>query len=538
MITHLRLKCSVLALAAAAVVSGGVAAPAHATNSGLGIGTPTATSLTGTTYTVHNNNSGGIYSGFWAGTLTMGTGGATLNYSDGTTISFSATNTTSTSALKMYQVFSGEDPQWGGHGNYTNAYTDPAIATTTGSTNSGVNGVTGLWTDWATTQGTGDCGASLVPTTTGVVKTCAGISTITFTFSRPITDAILHIGNLGGTSNYIGGSNRTIAFGSWGTLHLTSGQTVTQLASAGNFQGSGSTITAATPVLDYNLGSAGVGSGSVQVNGTYSSITMVLDLNMTMVSPTWVTSTNQTVATSTALGDASSFEGIAFQWTGGTYAALNAVPDVPQFTNWFNANGGTCSDTATTVSTGTWIYTPGASSCSRPGYEFKGWNTKPSGDGLGFVPGGPTQVTGDNTLYAQWTELTPAAAPTPTSVPTANATDGDPSATPRKRVIPAGQVAPVPFSPNGSSTPAPGSSLMDGPERIALPGTDTWVSRIVIPGQGTWTVSGGRARFLPLKTFRGTTQVRYRVQDLNGKYADSTFTVITSDVPSSINGGR
>jgi uncharacterized repeat protein (TIGR02543 family) len=67
-----------------------------------------------------------------------------------------------------------------------------------------------------------------------------------------------------------------------------------------------------------------------------------------------------------------------------------------------SANGGSGGVPALTGPAGTWTAAPDGSSLTRAGYAFAGWNTAPDGSGLSFAPGAALQLTGDNTLYAQW----------------------------------------------------------------------------------------------------------------------------------------
>lgn len=78
----------------------------------------------------------------------------------------------------------------------------------------------------------------------------------------------------------------------------------------------------------------------------------------------------------------------------------------PTWTLTYDANGGSSAPSPQSGVDGTWVSTPGAGSISRPGFTFAGWNTRPDGSGLGFAPGAPTQLSGDNTLFAQWTPIT------------------------------------------------------------------------------------------------------------------------------------
>lgn len=66
------------------------------------------------------------------------------------------------------------------------------------------------------------------------------------------------------------------------------------------------------------------------------------------------------------------------------------------------ANGGSGSVASVVGDAGTWASAPGGSSLSKPGYVFAGWNTSSDGSGMSFAAGASLQLSGDNTLYAQW----------------------------------------------------------------------------------------------------------------------------------------
>jgi hypothetical protein len=106
--------------------------------------------------------------------------------------------------------------------------------------------------------------------------------------------------------------------------------------------------------------------------------------------------------------------------SGGSQGGSSPTPIVLPpvlFTLGYDANGGTCSVTNSgPVESTAWTSVPTAEQCTRPGYTLLGWNPRSDGgDPLGFSPGGSTQMTGDNTLYAIW-QAVPAAAPPTTSV--------------------------------------------------------------------------------------------------------------------------
>lgn len=87
-----------------------------------------------------------------------------------------------------------------------------------------------------------------------------------------------------------------------------------------------------------------------------------------------------------------------------------------------DANGGSCTATAITGSAGTWAPLPEASACTKDGSTLSGWTTQ---DGkLSFAPGAQVNLTGGNTLVAQWSARTaaqPGASTGPASQPAAAA---------------------------------------------------------------------------------------------------------------------
>ena len=73
----------------------------------------------------------------------------------------------------------------------------------------------------------------------------------------------------------------------------------------------------------------------------------------------------------------------------------------------YNANGGTGSHSDTGIPGGTvyTVLTPQEAGITRPGYSFTGWNTAPDGSATAYQPGDTIVITGDVTLYAQWTRI-------------------------------------------------------------------------------------------------------------------------------------
>lgn len=123
----------------------------------------------------------------------------------------------------------------------------------------------------------------------------------------------------------------------------------------------------------------------------------------------------------------------------------------------------------------------------------------------------------------------------PAVLPASSASE--PAATPRRTVIPAKSTKPVMFSPMKTASPAENSRLQVKASEIASARGSRWTNRVVVPGKGTWRLVAGQVQFTPVAGFKGELTIRYRVRDLNGMYADSTYTVVTSEVPSSIGSG-
>ena len=67
----------------------------------------------------------------------------------------------------------------------------------------------------------------------------------------------------------------------------------------------------------------------------------------------------------------------------------------------FDANGGTGAMDVLTADLGTTVTLP-ASTFTRDGYVFAGWNTAADGTGTAIVNGGQLTLGSDATLYAQW----------------------------------------------------------------------------------------------------------------------------------------
>lgn len=115
--------------------------------------------------------------------------------------------------------------------------------------------------------------------------TCSNRGTLTITFSRPVTNPVLHLGGLGGTST--NGSSIT----STRAVHVLTGSspagaTLSLLPGAVNMAVGGGTIDVANPAyvgtscsaLSPGAATQLSGCGSVRVNGTVTSVTFRIDL--------------------------------------------------------------------------------------------------------------------------------------------------------------------------------------------------------------------------------------------------------------------
>ena len=105
--------------------------------------------------------------------------------------------------------------------------------------------------------------------------------------------------------------------------------------------------------------------------------------------------------------------------SGTTYQAgnnLTVTADVTLYAQWtplptfsvtYNPNGGTGGTTDADITSGT-QYTVKSDTdvgVTRTGFTFAGWNTEAGGGGTSYQAGSDLTVTGDVTLYAQWTPL-------------------------------------------------------------------------------------------------------------------------------------
>ena len=73
----------------------------------------------------------------------------------------------------------------------------------------------------------------------------------------------------------------------------------------------------------------------------------------------------------------------------------------------YNPNGGTGGTTDANITSGTQytVKSDTEAGVTRTGYTFASWNTEAGGGGTSYQAGSDLTVTGDVTLYAQWTPL-------------------------------------------------------------------------------------------------------------------------------------
>lgn len=137
---------------------------------------------------------------------------------------------------------------------------------------------------------------------------CSNVSTVTIQFSAPVSNAIIHLANIGGNGNRVTYRSNDFSRGFDWTLYskwkLTSGQRIEMLSgeSTTNITVDGDTIRSkyipqglgARPGIGecpYNSQTCrnknGTGSGSFLIHGTYSAITFNIDLGFSLVNYGW-----------------------------------------------------------------------------------------------------------------------------------------------------------------------------------------------------------------------------------------------------------
>ena len=163
---------------------------------------------------------------------------------------------------------------------------------------------------------------------------CSNVSTVTIQFSALVSNAIIHLANLGGNGNRITYRSDDFSRGFDWTLYskwkLTSGQRLEMLSgdSTTNITVDGNTIrnkytpqgVGARPGIGecpYNSQSCrnknGTGSGSFLIHGTYSAITFDIDLGFSLVNYGWNETPTDALVDSIGNTNNQLVEGVAVQ---------------------------------------------------------------------------------------------------------------------------------------------------------------------------------------------------------------------------------
>lgn len=196
------------------------------------------------------------------GTSGIPSGGSTLSqldYSDGATVIASVTGSVivpgGTNTFCMRNEGTG-NCNWGAAPSavdFTGVYSDDAVKDTNGIPVKFTSNSAGTMCSIPTVSP----GGALIPAQAAACNSGNSVGTVTFTFSRPITQATLHVGNLGGSGGY-SWLPTTQAYdewyGIWPTFTLTTaGVSMSQATSRGNIQLSGSAISVIQPVYSGTL---------------------------------------------------------------------------------------------------------------------------------------------------------------------------------------------------------------------------------------------------------------------------------------------
>ena len=532
---------------------------------------------------------------------TVGSPTTHITFSDGSSVDVSVSGSnlsTAVSSRCMRNDGSGSC-NWGGSPSavdFSGVYTPDGVKDVLGSGVSiGGSTLHTLCDPYMTLNGSGE----VVQGALAYCNNGNSVGTITFTFSQPTTDVTLDVHNIGGSSGSNWGVGTTHTWDEWvvfwPTYQLqTAGVTMSTVSSRGNFQVSGTTLglqqdlgTGVDPRTDYGVvwayplpyagyTIAGVsdpstrytmGSGSVRLTSAtpFTSLTFAVDYKFKVLDYGYDGTSYASPLSPSNLyiaGDTTEFLVSIAQTTssGGDSAGPTVGPARPaiaasdsSYTTPYNTPitvpadiGALANDSGYAIQQaqygqpehGTLVMEPNGSFTYTPNEGFSGTDCAPYviADPYGQSARAQVCVT---VPAPEVTEVVMPARPSsdPTTTGAAVPSDSEPLATPRSKPVPAGSVKPVWFSPNGSSKASSGSRLTTGHEAIAVVGTNRWVKKLVAPGKGAWEVVGGRVKFTPVRGFHGKSVIRYRVLDANGKYAMSTFTVSTADVPSTINGG-
>ncbi len=201
-------------------------------------------------------------------------------------------------------------------------------------------------------------------------------------------------------------------FGGWSTA---SNGTGTVYAPGGTFLMPASNLTlyavwiGETVELHYDLsGGTGGPADTPEVPGSTVVIPSTTPTKSGFVFQGWNTA-NDGSGTSYSAGDTFTMPAanltLYAQW--GTTPAPAPAPAASsvQYTVTIDPNQGVCSTTSVSGAANSWVNLPGVDSCTRDGYSLRGFGVDADGQGQVFAPGAPIQLTGDNRLFAIWTDV-------------------------------------------------------------------------------------------------------------------------------------
>jgi uncharacterized repeat protein (TIGR02543 family) len=281
------------------------------------------------------------------------------------------------------------------------AFTPRSVAATKGVT----------WT-WHNSR----CGPSnsVYPTPANPNINCPNVSTVTIQFSAPVSNAILHIGNLGGLTRFPG-SRKTAGFDKnfdmtlYSKWTLTSGQDITMLSGENTTNITLDNNTIRNKYIPQGVGARpgvgecayneqtchnknGNGSGSFLILGTYSTITFNIDLGFSLVNYGWSEPTTSALVDSWS--NKSLIEGVTVQISFYKY----------QLSYNLGGGTGTTPSTVTGLDQGDTTTLANDTGFTKTGYTFAGWNCDNS---IGAKAAGSTatQPAADVICTAQWTAV-------------------------------------------------------------------------------------------------------------------------------------
>ena len=495
-----------------------------------------------------------------------------LNYADGTVATMSYTNVgagvpTNTIGGNMSV---GVSSFWGGVGDTSTAFSPTSLA-----------GGQGLIIGWESFDDRNILGCLPSTDTNNPQRAdytqypaspnpyvCSTPATVTFTFSRPTTNAIMNLHNLAG-----GAYNATQAFYSTWTLSnsRSPGLSAELVSKVGNFEvAGGNTIKTIQPpgtgittavrntnpltgqpsALDQfnfptNPSNAldiapqgirtyfGSGSGAVRILGTYTSVSFDVTLRFRV----------NTELTTPYFWDFERFEYVAMNWNIPTAQPGTASPDTSSgvqgavqtqsiLTNDTARSGDPFTNSSVklcNVAASTPEVSPNcsATSVTVPNVGTYAVNSSgvvtftPLANFVGTAAPLPYTVTSGLGLVAASTYT-----PTVVGAPAAsNDTSSGPLNQPQNRQV-------LTNDTSNTGTPLAASSI-----RLLDPSNNTYgTSPVTIANQGTYSISGDRIVFTPVTGYVGTaTPVRYQVTDSLGQTANATYTPTIAAAPQASN---